>query len=149
MTPELAFSVANLTAMLSWVLLVVLPRRRWVSDTVAGVGVPALLAAVYVVLVATNWGNSAGGFSITRQRRAAVREPVDAPRGVGALLVFRSPHRLLGGARRSRAGRTPPPCRSVPRGSPSCSDQPVGCSIGRSGRDTGGPASPREQPVYI
>jgi hypothetical protein len=63
MTPELAFSVANLTAMLSWVLLVVLPRRRWVSDTVAGVGVPALLAAVYVVLVATNWGNSSGGFS--------------------------------------------------------------------------------------
>ena len=63
MTPELAFSVANLTAMLSWVLLVVLPRRRWVSDTVAGVGVPALLAAVYIVLIATNWGNSAGGFS--------------------------------------------------------------------------------------
>ncbi len=63
MTPELAFSVANLTAMLSWVLLVVLPRRRWVSDTVAGVGVPALLAAFYVVLVATNWGNSSGGFS--------------------------------------------------------------------------------------
>ena len=63
MTPELAFSVANLTAMLSWVLLVALPRRRWVSDTVAGVGVPALLAAVYVVLVATNWGNSSGGFS--------------------------------------------------------------------------------------
>ena len=63
MTPELAFSVANLTAMLSWVLLVVLPRRRWVSDTVAGVGVPALLAAAYIVLIATNWGNSAGGFS--------------------------------------------------------------------------------------
>ena len=63
MTPELAFSVANLTALLSWGLLVVLPRRRCVSDTVAGVGVPALLAAFYVVLVATNWGNSSGGFS--------------------------------------------------------------------------------------
>ena len=63
MTPELAFSVANLTTMLSWVLLVALPRRRWVSDTVAGVGVPVVLAVVYVVLVATNWGSSAGGFS--------------------------------------------------------------------------------------
>ena len=63
MTPELAFSVANLTAMVSWVLLVVLPRRRWVSHTVAGVGVPALIAVAYVVLIATNWGGSAGGFS--------------------------------------------------------------------------------------
>ena len=63
MTPELAFSVANLTAMVSWVLLVVLPRRRWVSDTVAGVGVPALLAIAYIVLIATNWGDSDGGFS--------------------------------------------------------------------------------------
>ena len=63
MTPELAFSVANLTAMLSWVLLAVLPRRRWVSDTVAGVGVPTLLAVAYIVLIATNWGSSAGGFS--------------------------------------------------------------------------------------
>jgi hypothetical protein len=63
MTPELAFSATNLAAALSWVLLVVLPRRRWVSDTVAGVVVPALLAAVYIVLIATNWGSSAGGFS--------------------------------------------------------------------------------------
>ena len=63
MAPELAFSVANLTAMVSWVLLVVLPRRRWVSDMVAGVGVPALLAAAYIVLIATSWGSSAGGFS--------------------------------------------------------------------------------------
>jgi hypothetical protein len=63
MTAELAFSVANLTAMLSWVLLAALPRRRWVSDTVAGVGVPTLLAVAYIVLIATNWGSSAGGFS--------------------------------------------------------------------------------------
>jgi len=63
MTPELVFSIANLTALLSWGLLVVLPRRRWVADTVAGVAVPALLAAVYIALVATNWGSSSGGFS--------------------------------------------------------------------------------------
>ena len=63
MTPELVFSMANLTALLSWGLLVVLPRRRWVADTVAGAAVPALLAAVYIALVATNWGSSSGGFS--------------------------------------------------------------------------------------
>ena len=63
MTPELVFSVVNLAAALSWVLLVILPGRQWVSDTVAGIGVPLVLAVVYVVLVATNWGSSAGGFS--------------------------------------------------------------------------------------
>ena len=63
MTPELVFSVANLAAAFSWMLLVVLPGRQWVSDRVAGVGVPVVLAVVYVVLVATNWGGSAGGFS--------------------------------------------------------------------------------------
>ena len=63
MTPELTFSIVNLMALLSWVLLVVLPGRRWVSDTVAGIGVPTVFAAIYVVLIATNWGGSSGGFS--------------------------------------------------------------------------------------
>jgi hypothetical protein len=63
MTPELVFSIANLAAVLSWGLLAILPRRRWVADTVAGIAVPALLAAVYIVLIATNWGGSSGGFS--------------------------------------------------------------------------------------
>ena len=63
MTPELLFSLANLAAALSWMLLVVLPGRRWVADTVAGVGVPVCLAVLYLVLVAACWGRSAGGFS--------------------------------------------------------------------------------------
>lgn len=63
MTPELVFSVVNLAAALSWVLLVVLPGRTWVPNTVAGLGVPVVLAGVYLALVATNWGSSAGGFS--------------------------------------------------------------------------------------
>lgn len=63
MTPELVFSVANVLALLSWLLLVVLPRRRWVANAVAGIGVPALLAAVYVALIATHWSGSSGGFS--------------------------------------------------------------------------------------
>ncbi|MEQ1573938.1 MAG: ABA4-like family protein [Vicinamibacterales bacterium] len=63
MTPELLFSIANVFALLSWLLLVVLPRRPWVANSVAGIGVPALLAAVYIALIATNWGGSSGGFS--------------------------------------------------------------------------------------
>ena len=63
MTPELAFSATNLMAVLSWGLLVVLPRRRWVADAVVGIAIPAVLAVVYIALIATQWRTSAGGFS--------------------------------------------------------------------------------------
>lgn len=63
MTPNQLFSLVNLIALSAWVLLALLPRRRWVIDIVAGLAVPALLAAVYVALVATNWSSSSGGFS--------------------------------------------------------------------------------------
>ena len=63
MTPEQLFSITSTTAALSWLLLVLLPGRTWVTRAVAGLAVPALLAAVYVVLIAANWRNSEGGFS--------------------------------------------------------------------------------------
>ncbi len=63
MAPELAFSITNLVALLSWLLLLALPRRRWVVNTVAGGIVPVVLAVVYVALLATNWSGSSGGFS--------------------------------------------------------------------------------------
>jgi len=63
MTPDLLFSVTSTLAMLAWVLLVLLPGRTWVTRSIAGFAVPALLAAVYVALVATQWGGSQGGFS--------------------------------------------------------------------------------------
>ncbi len=63
MTPNSLFSLVNLIALCAWVLLALAPRRRWVIDIVAGLAVPALLAAVYIALIATNWSNSSGGFS--------------------------------------------------------------------------------------
>ena len=61
MSNEQLFSIANMVALLSWVALVLLPRVPAVARLVTGLVVPALLAAVYVVLMATNWG-SPGGF---------------------------------------------------------------------------------------
>jgi hypothetical protein len=75
MTPNQIFSVLNGIAMCGWLLLVLLPRRRWVADTVAGVAVPALLAAVYVVIVATQWGGSPGGFSSLTEVAALFGNP--------------------------------------------------------------------------
>lgn len=56
------FSIVNLIALLGWVLLAALPGRRW-AERVSGWVVPAVLAASYVVVIASSWGTSAGGFS--------------------------------------------------------------------------------------
>ena len=48
MTPEQIFSIVNLIALAGWVLLAVLPGRRWVSGTIAAAVIPALLAVAEV-----------------------------------------------------------------------------------------------------
>ena len=44
-------------------MLAALPRRRWVSDGVAGVAVPALLAATYTAIIGVSFSGAEGGFS--------------------------------------------------------------------------------------
>ena len=56
------FSVANCVALASWVLLAAFPQRRW-TEVVTGRVVPALLASAYVVILATTWGRTPGGFA--------------------------------------------------------------------------------------
>ena len=63
MTPDQLFSIANGVALCAWVLLIVLPRQRWVSEVVAPIAMPALFAAIYVGIIATQWKGSSGGFS--------------------------------------------------------------------------------------
>lgn len=63
MTPDQLFSVFNLVALLSWIVLAALPRVRWVATTLTGLVVPLLLASAYVVIVAATWLQSSGTFS--------------------------------------------------------------------------------------
>jgi hypothetical protein len=62
-TPEQVFSVVNVIATVAWLMLVILPRQRWVTETVTSVAVPSLFAIVYVGIVATTVGRTPGGFS--------------------------------------------------------------------------------------
>jgi hypothetical protein len=62
MTPDQLFSLANLVAVVGWILLIALPRQRWVA-TVTAWAIPGVLAAGYAAIVATNWIGSSGGFS--------------------------------------------------------------------------------------
>jgi hypothetical protein len=63
MSPEQLFSSANAIAALSWLLLALLPRHRWVTGLVTGKVVPALLAALYIGLIVSTFGRVDGGFS--------------------------------------------------------------------------------------
>jgi len=63
MTPHQVFSIANGMAVVTWLLLVVLPRRRWVTGLLAPIAMPAVFAAIYVAIIVTQWKGSAGGFS--------------------------------------------------------------------------------------
>ena len=61
MTPEQVFSIANLVAMAAWIMLVILPRQRWVTDVVTSVVVPGLFALVYSGIVVTTFASTPGG----------------------------------------------------------------------------------------
>ena len=55
MSPNQIFPIVNCVAMVGWMLLAVLPGRRWVVDGVAGRAIPALLAAIYIAIVVTQF----------------------------------------------------------------------------------------------
>jgi hypothetical protein len=62
-SPEQLFSIANAVAAVSWLLLAVLPRHRWVTGIVTGRVVPALFALLYIGLIVSTFGRVDGGFS--------------------------------------------------------------------------------------
>lgn len=62
-SPEQLFSIANAVAAVSWLVLAVFPRRRWVTGIVTGTAVPALFAVLYIVLIVSTFGRADGGFS--------------------------------------------------------------------------------------
>ena len=75
MTAESAFSLLNTIALAGWILLAVLPGRRWVTDIVTSVAIPALFAVVYVALIVSTFGQAEGGFSSLAGVASLFREP--------------------------------------------------------------------------
>jgi hypothetical protein len=63
MTPEQVFSIANPAAVVCWILLALFPGRRRVTDTLAGLLVPALFAVAYTVIVIAVFPRAQGSFS--------------------------------------------------------------------------------------
>ncbi len=63
MKAEQIFSIANLIAMISWLLLAVAPRWVFTRKIVLSGAIPLLLSVAYLVLIAVFFGSSEGGFS--------------------------------------------------------------------------------------
>jgi len=60
MTPDQIFSIASSLAALSWLALIVVPRR---AAIIAGLVVPVLFAFLYAALIGGHWSGAQGGFS--------------------------------------------------------------------------------------
>lgn len=63
MKAEQIFSIANLIAMLAWLLLVFLPRWKFTEKAVLSGGIPLLLSIAYLILIVLFFGTADGGFS--------------------------------------------------------------------------------------
>ncbi len=75
MTAQALFKIANSASLLSWLLLIVLGRRRAVPELVTGIIVPVLLALLYVVLLLAHLGGSHGNFSTLEGVAALFADP--------------------------------------------------------------------------
>lgn len=63
MQAETIFSIANTLALVSWLLLAILPRFRVTRAVVLTGTVPLLLSAAYLVIIVMFFGKAEGSFS--------------------------------------------------------------------------------------
>jgi uncharacterized membrane protein (GlpM family) len=62
MRAETCFSIANTTALLSWIVLAVAPRWKWTRKIILSGVIPLLLSVAYLVLIVLFFGSAEGGF---------------------------------------------------------------------------------------
>jgi Domain of unknown function (DUF4281) len=75
MSPEDVFSIINFVAIGGWILLVIAPGRRIVTDVMTSVAIPAFMAVFYIGVLAAVWGRSEGSFSTLAGVSTLFQEP--------------------------------------------------------------------------
>jgi hypothetical protein len=75
MVLEALFSMAGALVLPGWLLLVLAPRWKWSARLVAPVLIPALLAGLYVSLIAWHWAGHQGGFGSLAEVRRLFDDP--------------------------------------------------------------------------
>ena len=108
MSPDQLFSITNTAAVLCWILLALLPTRRWVTHVVTGTLAPALFAAAYVAIVVTVMPHADGSFStlagVSALAASSMREWSASPSKTSTeAIIFRCCRMGSGRPRASRA----------------------------------------------
>ncbi len=62
MNAETVFSIANLVALVGWLLLIFAPRWKWTQTIVVSGAVSLLLSVAYLVLIVLFFDKAEGGF---------------------------------------------------------------------------------------
>ncbi len=90
MTAETVFSIANMLALISWVvlLLAVWRKANWLRDDVLGRGVPLVFSVVYSALIVFFFFNAPGGFDTLANVQLLFTSPWAALAGWVHYLAF-------------------------------------------------------------
>lgn len=106
MSPAQIFTITNGIAAVAWLVLAVLPGRRWVTGIVTGRAVPALFAVVYIAIVVMHLPGADGSFATL----------------AGVARLFANPWLLLAGWANCPGSIIGPPAYGQSRGSAEVTD---------------------------
>ena len=88
MNPDDLFNIANPTALLGWLALLLAPLAPRVTDLIAALIIPLLLAVAYTALILAHWSGATGGYGSLADVMALFTNPHIALAGWVHYLAF-------------------------------------------------------------
>ena len=87
-SPDLMFQIANPVALIGWLTLALSPLSPRITQMIAGLAIPLLLAVLYSGLILAHWSTAPGGFGSLAQVMALFTSPPVALAGWVHYLAF-------------------------------------------------------------
>ena len=87
-SPDLMFQIANPVALIGWLTLALSPLSPRITQMIAGLAIPLLLAVLYSGLILAYWSTAPGGFGSLAQVMALFTSPPVALAGWVHYLAF-------------------------------------------------------------
>ena len=88
MTPDALFQIANPLALLGWIALIAAPLAPHLTNLIAAVLLPLLLAVAYSALILAHWSGATGGYNSLPDVMALFTNPHIALAGWVHYLAF-------------------------------------------------------------
>lgn len=88
MSPETLFQIANPIALIGWVALIAAPLAPRLTDLIASLIIPLLMAVAYTALMLAHWSGSTGGYGSLPDVMALFTSPHIALAGWMHYLAF-------------------------------------------------------------